>query len=184
MIKNSTNKSAQIVLYCFLCLFLPLIAHAQQLNDEERKLYTLILKYRTEKGLRSIPFSSSLTLVAQMHVKDLFNNRPDQGNCNPHSWSSKGSWTPCCYSSDHSQAACMWSKPKELTSYKGNGYEIAFWASDEATAAEALESWINSPGHNEVIINQGIWKGQWNAIGVGLYKNYAVVWFGNELDTK
>ena len=33
------------------------------------------------------------------------------------------------------------------------------------------------------MINLGIWKNRtWNAVGVGIYKNYAVVWFGEESD--
>jgi uncharacterized protein YkwD len=52
------------------------------------------------------------------------------------------------------------------------------------TANYALESWKESSGHNAVIINQGIWKNQWNAIGVGVFKGFAVVWFGNEIDNE
>ena len=34
-----------------------------------------------------------------------------------------------------------------------------------------------------VMVNKGIWKNSnWEAIGVGIYKNYAVVWFGEEED--
>ena len=39
--------------------------------------------------------------------------------------------------------------------------------------------WKKSTGHNQVIVNEGIWKKiMWNAIGIGIYKEYAVVWFG------
>ena len=141
------------------------------------------MEYRYSKGLTKIPLSKSLTFVAQTHVKDLVNNKPDVGNCNMHSWSNKGNWTPCCYTDDHARAKCMWNKPSELTSYKGNGYEIAHWNSGTATAEGALSGWKRSSGHNAVIINQGVWDSHpWKAIGIGIYKGFAVVWFGEERD--
>jgi len=77
----------------------------------------------------------------------------------------------------------MWNKPAELTSYKGNGYEIAAQQSDSLDAKDALALWKASRFHNEVILNKGIYKGNWNAMGIGIYKRYAVVWFGNEIDS-
>jgi len=171
--------------YLLLLLFLVIAStsYSQSLTDEETKLYNLIMEYRKANGLPNIPISPSLTIVAQTHVKDLQNNHPENEPCNMHSWSAKGNWTPCCYTPDHAQAQCMWDKPRELTSYKGNGFEIAHWSSDNATAEGALDSWKNSSGHNAVILNQGIWNSStWNAIGIGIYENYAVVWFGEEKD--
>jgi len=78
----------------------------------------------------------------------------------------------------------MWNKPSELTSYTGFGYEIAYSSSIDATAEAGLKGWKGSPGHNAVIINQGPWGDQCNAIGIGILEGYAVVWFGNELDTE
>ncbi|MFM7709670.1 MAG: hypothetical protein ACKO5C_02030 [Ferruginibacter sp.] len=78
----------------------------------------------------------------------------------------------------------MWSKPRELTKYKGNGYEISHMNSAGANPIEALDSWQFSSGHNEVILNVGVWKESWNAIGVGMLGNYAVVWFGREKDVE
>ena len=145
------------------------------------------MEYRKENALPVIPISRSLTYVAQTHAKDLAINRPDTGGCNAHSWSSAGNWTSCCYTPDHAQAKCMWNKPRELTSYKGNGYEIAcrIYGSrgDISMSAEnALQSWKTSSAHNAVIINQGIWKNKWNAIGVGICKGFAVAWFGKEFE--
>ncbi len=170
--------------YLLLIFFfvITLTSYSQSLTDEETKLYNLIMEYRKANGLPSIPISPSLTLVAQTHVKDLQQNHPDSEPCNMHSWSSKGNWTPCCYTPDHAHAQCMWNKPRELTLYKGNGYEIAHWSSYNVTAEDALENWKNSSGHNAVILNQDIWSNTWNAIGIGINKNYAVVWFGNEKD--
>lgn len=152
-------------------------------SAEEMKLYDLINEYRKKKKLPKIPLSKSLTFVAQTHSKDLMENEPVKGNCNGHSWSSKGNWTSCCYTPDHKEKECMWNKPKELTSYTSNGYEIAYYSSAGASAEQALAIWQKSKGHNPLLINSGIWKeDQWNAIGIGIYKNYATVWFGVETD--
>jgi len=155
---------------------------AVYLSNDEQNLYAGIMAYRTSKGLSAIPLSSSLSKVAQLHVQDLQENRPAKGRCNLHSWSK--TYGNCCYTSDHSQAKCMWDKPRELTDYTGNGYEIAHWASDGATANSSLQGWKNSSGHNAVMINKSIWKDvDWNAIGIGIHGEYSVVWFGKESDS-
>lgn len=161
------------------------------LSNSEMKLYNLVMEYRLQNGLPSIPLSASLCFVAQQHCKDLINNKPKTSVCNMHSWSSNGSWSSCCYTPNHKNAACMWNKPRELTNYKGNGYEIAFyvWSSASATYTaepeEALKGWKGSPGHNDVIINKNIWKSaNWNSIGIGIYYGYATIWFGEEKDTE
>lgn len=152
----------------------------------EKELYKLIMDYRASKGLSNIPLSKSLTIVAKTHAADLDLYKMDEKKtCNMHSWSDKGKWTSCCYTDDHKRASCMWSKPSELTNYKGAGYEIAHWSSDPVTPSGALLGWQNSKGHNEVIVNKGIWKtSKWQAIGIGIKNNYAVVWFGEEADVE
>lgn len=157
---------------------------AQDLSAEEKKLYELVMEYRKEKGLAEISLSKSLTFVAQTHAKDMEEN-PATGDCNMHSWSSKGKWKGCCYNDDHSNAPCMWNKPKELTSYKGIGFEIAHWSSFGTDAKTAIYSWKESSGHNAVMINEGMWKSQnWKAIGIGIYGSYAVIWFGTAEDVQ
>ena len=155
------------------------------LSIEEKKLYDLIMDYRKSKKLKPIPFSSKLTQVAQAHVRDLAANfdYDNKNNCNPHSWSNKGSWTACCYTPDHKYAKCMWDKPREIGGYTGDGFEIAYFSSAGATAADGLEGWKKSPGHNPLLVNSGMWsKVEWKAIGMGVYQHYAVVWFGEVLD--
>lgn len=152
-------------------------------SKNEYKLYKLINQYRASKNLPAIPLSKSLTYVAQVHCKDLVENQPDKGKCNMHSWSNKGNWEGCCYTSDHKKASCMWNKPSELTNYPSSGFEISHWSSyqsgDGVPAEQALQSWKSSNGHNNVIINRSVWKNkEWKAIGIGIHKNYACVWFG------
>ena len=151
------------------------------LTQEEKKLYTLMMKYRKAKGLEPIKISAGLTLVAQAHARDLSDHYKfdPKNKCNPHSWSTKGRWSSCCYTNDHKEAQCMWDKPKEISGYNSPGYEIAYYSSAGASAEEGLEGWKNSPSHNPLIINEGIWKKvDWNAVGIGFYKEYGVVWFG------
>lgn len=151
------------------------------LSEEEKKLYDLIMEYRKSKKLESIPLSAKLTLVAQTHAKDLAEHYEfsPKNKCNPHSWSEKGTWTSCCYTNDHKQASCMWSKPQEIAGYNGNGFEIAYYSSIGASAKEGIDGWKISPGHNPLLINSGTWsKMKWNAIGIGIYKEYGIVWFG------
>lgn len=151
------------------------------ISAEEQKLYALINEYRKEKRLKPIPLSSKLTLVAQTHVRDLAENYDiDRRNkCNPHSWSDKGEWSSCCYTNDHKEAECMWDKPREIANYSGDGYEIAYYSTAGASADEGLKGWKKSPGHNPLLINSGTWKDlEWKGIGIGIYEEYAVVWFG------
>lgn len=160
------------------------------LSKEELKLYKLINQYRKSNGLPNIPLSKSLTYVAQTHVKDLEGNKASaDANCNMHSWSDKGDWTSCCYTPDHAQAECMWNKPRELTSYTGNGFEISHGSSTYdsyvSTAENSLKGWQGSKGHNAVIINKGVWERfKWQAVGIGIYGSFAVVWFGAEEDSE
>jgi len=151
------------------------------LSNEEAKLYKIINDYRKEKQLAPIPYSAKLSMVAQVHAKDLANNYNFDPNnrCNPHSWSRKGKWSSCCYTNDHKEAQCMWDKPKEIAGYDSPGYEIAYYSSAGANAQEGLDGWKKSPAHNPLLINSGMWEAvHWKGIGVGIYKEYAVVWFG------
>lgn len=158
------------------------------LSPTELELYTLINEYRVQSGLPEIELSPSLCFVARTHAKDQTSSHKYGDRCNLHSWSNRGNWSSCCYTPDHRRAQCMWDKPRELTNYKGDGYEIAFYstfkyATSEAFAKDILDGWKHSHGHNEVIINQNIWKNvKWKAIGIGIHGQYANVWFGKEED--
>ena len=37
--------------------------------------------------------------------------------------------------------------------------------------------------HHACMMNIGIWRQPWNAIGIGIYQGYALVWFGHEEDS-
>ena len=148
----------------------------EKMKPAEQKLFSDINNYRKSLGLAEIPFSSKLTRVAQIHAADL-RDHFSSGKCNMHSWSGKGEGFACCYTPDHKNAHCMWDKPQELTGYQEKGYEIS--AMNTAPEVNWLNQWKGSPGHHQVIINNGIWKTiEWKAMGLAIRGEYAVVWFG------
>ena len=163
------------------------VLKAMGVSEKEAKLYYIINAYRESKGLQKLSFSKSLTIVARTHVSDSNtytpeNQRDSRGmKGNLHSWSNHGSWTPVVYTSDHEYAANMWSKPRELTSYTGNGYEISSWYSGNITPEDALDLWKNSSGHNAVMTTQGNWS-DLKTMGVAIDGKYAHVWFGSAAD--
>lgn len=145
----------------------------------ETELFELINKYRQTKNLPPIPLSPALNKVAKAHARDLMENYTQSKRCNMHSWSNNGEWSDCCYTDNHKKANCMWDKPKEIAGYESPGYEVAYWHSAMALPFEALEVWKKSPGHHAVLANLGPFKqASWKAMGVGIYEQYAVVWFG------
>ena len=153
------------------------------LTDEEFKLAELINAHREAKGIQAIPLSSSLSFVARTHVLDLYNNHPDTSICNLNSWSDKGDWTPCCHNKYNPQEYCVRNKPKELTKYVGEGYELTYAEESDVSADSIYKFWTSIPEADAFLSNEGTWKSRtWKALGVGIYKNYAVVWLGWRTD--
>ncbi|HSZ72014.1 MAG TPA: CAP domain-containing protein [Cytophagaceae bacterium] len=157
------------------------------MSKEEQRLYQLIMDYRKQKKLPAIKVSAGLTKVAHAHAYDLSVNKPSDGDkCNFHSWSAQGKWTSCCYDPKHTNATCMWNKPREIGDFNADGFEIVYGSLNEALIATpdaALASWKKSPGHHDVIVNKDIWKDRtWKAIGIGVYKNFVCVWFSSVED--
>jgi hypothetical protein len=162
--------------------------NGDELESEEKNLHQMINQYRAQYQLSSIPSSPSLNLVANRHVRDVAENHDLYSRSGLH-WIH--GWSNCPYDAyDTHTLPCMWEAPKRLrTPYPGMGFEI-FCGSPDAkyrhfimTADYALNTWKKSSHHREVILNRGRWqKYQWNAIGVGMYKGYAALWFGAEHD--
>jgi len=138
-----------------------------------------MMRARASRGLPSIPMCGHLNKVAAIKIANLQANRPS-GQCNMHSWSQSASWSGCCYTGNQ-QASCMWNKPRELTGYRGKGYEVAHggWGAN-VTPQSAVQGWLGSPAHRDVLLNGGPWGQRWAAVGVGISGNYAVAWFGHE----
>lgn len=157
------------------------------LSADEKKLFDVVNAYRESMDLEPVPFSAAMTRVAQAHVLDLGANYTFKrgAKCNPHSWSKKGEWSDCCYTSDHKRAACMWDKPREIAGFDTNGFEILSYSSDGVTPGEALVGWQKSKGHHDVMINNASWQRvKWQSMGVGIYEEWAVVWFGEKADSE
>ena len=159
-------------------------------TPEEAELVRLVNEYRVANGLQPVQSSKRLSHTAQWHLYDRIENPSAVGGiCNTHSWSSNPpegiSWIGMCYTSDHSQAAQMWAKPNQISAgrYVGNGYELAADTGGTQTAANALLQWQNSPSHNAVILQQGVWASvQFTGMGVAILGPYAVLWFGDGND--
>lgn len=167
-------------------LFTVLLVASQALaqDDPAAELARRVNLHRAGLGLPAIPWSPALAQVAQAHVDDLERN-PPAGTCNGHSWSPSRRWKACCYTDDHAKAACMWNKPREITAgaYPGDGFEIWAWRSGRMSVDFAIEGWVGSPAHHEVIANRGPWAAvRWQAMGVAVSAHYAVAWFGREPD--
>ncbi len=153
------------------------------ISSMEYKLYNMVNAYRQRYDLPPIPFSKSLCFVASTHVNDLFSHHPDQGSCNAHSWSDQGSWKPFCYPRDENKKNSVWDKPKELTPYRGKGFEIVYWENNAVVIDSIIALWKSMDYFNSFLMNTGTWQEKkWNAIGIGIHENYACAWFGELQD--
>ncbi|MCX6285797.1 MAG: CAP domain-containing protein [Bacteroidetes bacterium] len=190
MIRNTTN----ILMLIFLLFAMAGNAQSLQkqvnnipgnfrITEEEMRLYRMINDYRKRYDLPPIPLSVSLCYVASAHVKDLFFHHPDQEPCNFHSWSDKGPWKAFCYPRDENKKNSVWDKPKELTPYKDKGYEIVYWENNQVDIDSVINFWRSIDYFNSFLMNTGKWQGnKWEAIGIGIYENYACAWFGQVPD--
>jgi hypothetical protein len=166
--KQNPNNQQQVQIPVNYCIS-PIEVDLNNMINDYRKIY----------NLPPIPLSRSLSFVAKTHARDLFFNRPDQGSCNFHSWSDKGQWKPFCYPRDEKKNFSVWDKPKEITPYKSKGYEIVYWENNPVNIDSILPFWKSIDYFNSFLIYSGKWQGKkWQAIGVGIYENYASVWFG------
>lgn len=153
------------------------------LSDDEVQLVHLINDYRKTMAMSAIPLSKALCFVAEKHAVDLDMFKPDTNTCNFHSWSDKGNWEPCCYEKDTKDKSCMVNKPREFTHYSGDAYEIVYWENKKASANKAFNQWRETSASRSLITNFKEWEDKsWNAMGVSIYKSFAIVWFGEETD--
>ena len=157
------------------------------LSVREEELAKLVNEYRQSKGLKPLKISKSLTFVARTHNNDqnkYYDDswKDDRGiEANLHSWSKNGKWSPVMYTEDHKHQEGMWNKPKELTNFKVDGYEISAMSdfTREDAAARALHIWKRSTGHNAVITGLKHWN-TISVMGVSINGGYADIWFADE----
>ncbi|MEI6435347.1 MAG: CAP domain-containing protein [Bacteroidota bacterium] len=179
-----------------LCAFIYIPLHGQNsakhgnpvpvnfcIKEPEMKLFRMVNEYRQLYNLPPIPLSKSLCYIASIHARDLMLNHPDQGSCNFHSWSNKGSWIPFCYPKDETKKSSVWDKPRELTTYPAKAFEIVYWENTQLLPDSILMVWKTEDYFNGFLLNTGKWQGQsWNAIGIAVFENYACAWFGMATD--
>jgi hypothetical protein len=154
-------------------------------SEDENILFNMINDMRRQAHLPLIPLSTDLCTVAHIHINDLLFSKPQENGCGVHSWSASGKWTPCCNAKDPGGIQCMKSKPREITGYPGNGYELIYWGEDKATPADAAELWKQVEASSDMILSRGKWKKyEWKAVGLGIKDGYAVLWLGDKADKK
>lgn len=165
------------------------------LSTDEVDLEGRINKIRGENKLPGLPVSKPLYMVAKWHVIDLalfspHEKKDSKGNsCDLHSWSDKGAgmggWKPLCYTADHKNAVDMFRKPYEIANYMSDGYENIYWTSALLTPVMVISGWENRKDEKDIILQQGNFKGnRWTSMGVGIYGNYASVWFAEGVNNQ
>lgn len=153
------------------------------INTNEIELFNQLNQLIDEYGKTELELSASLSYVANIHVNDLFKNRPDTSVCNLSSWSGNGDWTACCHNPYVPQQDCMWDKPKELTTYPYRGYELVSYFEDDFTIDSVMKLWSTSKEVLDMILTEGNFKKKkWICMGVGINSNYVSVWFGQRSD--
>lgn len=156
-----------------------------RMTQDETVLFNMINDMRIQNKLPAIPFSSDLCKVANTHIADLIKYKPQDKGCSLHSWSGSGKWTSCCNTKEVFGIQCMKSKPREITGYKGDGFELIYWGEDKATPEEAAALWKQVDASSDMILSRAKWSGyQWKALGVGMKDGYAILWLGDSINSK
>ena len=153
------------------------------ISDVETEILNLINDYRAENGLPELQISQALCYVADTHVKDLFNNKPQDKTGSLNSWSNKGNWKAINYSKDKNAVRKTKKKPAELTKYKGQSIEIAYYNKGIVNPSDIVDSWKLYPQFNNVILNlQPYSSPKWEVMGIAEYNGYVCLWFGPTTD--
>lgn len=143
-------------------------------SADEKELLRLVNEYRAQHNLPVVPFSNALSLVANRHLLDLKANIK----------STSHSWSNCPYDiKNESTWNCVFNAPQRLgTDYTGRGYENVYRnIHQNATPPLAIAAWKNSPPHNALLINQTFFKNDvYDACGIAIDGNFAVLWFGTQ----
>ncbi len=155
------------------------------ITEDEYALFKDINEFRKSNFLNPVPLSKSLSYVARQNVNDLNLNKPFNSDCNFHSWSEGGKFEGCCFRKKNPDFSCVRNKPKELTKYKGEGYELVYWENGQAFSDAAMDEWKTITPSKDIILNRANWNDlSWNAMGVAIEGNFALLWFGIVKDTE
>ena len=153
------------------------------ISKSEYRLFELVNQHRLENDMPGLTLSVSLSFVATTHVADLVNNHPDTSICNLNSWSDRGDWTACCHNEYVPKSECILGKPRELTNYRGDGHELAYWEPALVNPDSLVAFWASINETNDFLLNKNKWsKYKWRSMGVGMLEGYAVIWVGELSD--
>lgn len=178
------KKSTTILLTLILIITGATFAQKVEYSAEEMKVFKNINSFRTKNHLEALVLSDKLSEVASAHITDLTDNYRSETGCSLHSWSDRGNWTPCCNTKNIDGINCMKIKPNEIANYDGLGFELIYWDEKEADGKDAVELWTESQASKEMILCNGKWNSfNWKMMGVAVRGNYAIIWFGDKLDT-
>jgi hypothetical protein len=182
---SNRSRIAYAAAFIFLTILAPRFAYTQEvcLSAEENRLAMLINGLRKQNRLPEIALSSSLTLVAKLHVNDLQTNKPDTSICSTASWSNKGNWTPCCFTALAPRFECIWNKPKELTSYQFRGYEITHFEEGIIQVDSLFSLWRKTPAVLDMLLGRNAHSDKrWAVMGLAVGENYVSLWLGQRPD--
>ncbi len=150
-------------------------------SSEEKALTDALMTARTAQQLAPLPLSSSLSYVAHLHAKDLAENYDPESDCLLSSWSDQGEWKPCCNLPKYPEGDCMWAKPRELSNYKANAYELIFQLPDSVAREEEIAAFLLASTELQAMLLEEGWGG-WKAFGVGKSGKFISLWFGHAPD--
>ncbi len=174
----------KLLFFLLFQLIFNIIASAQDdfcISDTEHQLYNVVNTIRKENNLKPIPLSHSLTFVADVHAKDLYLNYNRKSKCSMHSWSDKGRWSAC--ECNDNLFKCMNSKPKELTPYKSYGYELICYQNKPIDHKQIYKTWKNQSAILNIILQRATYSTKkWEAMGIGIFRGYISIWFGEKED--
>lgn len=166
-------------IFFILSIAISSLGVCQDLSKDEMDLYNKMNSYRASKGLTKLPLSNKLCEVAKLHVENLQSNKRKIGKYSGHSWFSDKRWRKDVFKKG--EQGTVETKPKEITGYTKEAYEVFFMSiGKDAVPEEALTWWKHSSGHNNTILNKGDFDGlQWKNCGVAMIAGIAVIWFGD-----
>jgi hypothetical protein len=76
-------------------------------------------------------------------------------------------------------------KPQELTLYTGQAHELCYFDSHDIHIDTVFNFWFKVEQAKDILTNNRKWSFYvWQAMGIGIYKQYACVWLGEEKDTE
>ncbi|MBX3299115.1 MAG: hypothetical protein KF736_06575 [Acidobacteria bacterium] len=155
-------------------LFTAKACNGDAVSDEERALYSEIVKYRHASNVETPALSNALSILANRRLLDLKLNMRTL----THSWSN------CRYDPNElGTLPCLNEAPRRFgLDYKGNAYEVLYFTSNaKVTAGAAVEAWSRSRLHSLILLNRDEFEPySWDAVGVAVSGGFASVWFGGQ----